>query len=386
MTTLYRLLPLTLFCLLLYPAQSQSQYKRVFLIEEGTNASCPPCAAQNPFYESYLSKPHNEELLIPIMWHANFPGRDVMNAANPTMHNTRISYNGISGVPMVRVNGRSPAASGSGYAGAPSDTVGIYNLIASMPQTSPMEITVEQVQTADKISAEVTIKSTEKFESKKLYTAIVEGTHYYANAGTNGEKNFAHVARQMMPSVDGDIITILPGTTTVSIEPATIDPEWNADQLFVIAWIQDDATKEVLQAGTSQGKIHLENDNVQYSVVESQEKANQWDLAFSPTASGLFKLTVETDLPTGWNATVTLDGATFDQGEMDIPLSPTVSADLGVNILSSASSDKKGVGTVRLTITGPQGTEFTRSFRLYSKDLEVLLFRRDEGDPSIPPI
>ncbi|MGE3802048.1 MAG: T9SS type A sorting domain-containing protein, partial [Candidatus Kapaibacterium sp.] len=199
-------------------------------------------------------------------------------------------------------------------------------------------------------------------------------------------KNFAHIARQMMPSVDGNVITIKPGTTKVIIEPITIDPEWNADQLFIIAWIQDDATKEVLQAGTSQGKIHVENDNVQYTVVESQGNTSKWDLALSPTASGHFKFKVETDLPAGWDATVTLDGTTFNQAEVDIPLSATVNADLGVNIISSASSDKKGVGTVHLTISGPRGTEIRRSFKLYSKDLEVLLLRRDERDPDIPPL
>ena len=382
MTFAYRILSPFLLFLLFSQSLSHAQSPRMILMEEGTNASCGPCAAQNPFYQYYLNLPHNRERLIPIMWHANFPGPDVMNAANPTMHNTRVSYNKISGVPMVRVNGKSPASSGSGYAGAPSDTVGIYRTIASMPTTSPISIDISQLNDGEKIAAEATITSTEDLGSKKLYAVIVEGYHYYASAGSNGEKEFHYVAREMMPSVGGTGITILPGTTTVTLGEVPIDGEWNVDQLYVVAWVQDDATKEVLQAATSQGKIGVQEKSFQQSMVGSEEESGAWDVHLTSTFSAMFNVTVEKDLPQGWEATVTVNGTDIDQQE-NVPFSATEASNLEVTILPSSTQDKKGVGSVTVSVTGLQGTNFSQTFRLYSDDIEAIVLKRDEGDPAI---
>ena len=367
------------------PSLAVAQSKRMVLIEEGTNASCGPCAAQNPFFEFYLSQPHNQERIIPIIWHSSFPGRDVMNAANRTMHNARVSYNGISGVPGARVNGRTPPSSGTGYAGAPADTVALSRAVTATPVTSPITIDISQEEDHNSIGAQITVSSSEELTSKKLYVAVVEGHHYYDNAGSNGERDFHYIARQMLPSETGTIITVEPGSPkTIHLKSAQRDPEWNAEQMYIVAWVQDDGTKEVLQAATSRGMIQVDGNEGPRSMIASGENGGVWDLAITPNLNRTFTVTLEKDLPEGWNTRISIDGNELAESEGEIELTTSQTTDVTISILPSSSSDKKGVGQATLSITGPQGTDFSRSFRLYSDDLQAIVLQRDEGRAEIP--
>ncbi len=85
---------------------SFSQVTRKVLFEEGTNASCAPCAQSNPILEAFLQA--NETNVQSIMYHASWPGVDPMYSANPTQNTERIVnyYNmGASGVPYCNCDG-----------------------------------------------------------------------------------------------------------------------------------------------------------------------------------------------------------------------------------------------------------------------------------------
>ena len=375
----YMFLPSLLALLLLSAETMQAQSKRMVLIEEATNASCPPCAAQNPFFEHYLNLPHNQDRIIPVIWHSRFPGRDVMNAANATMHNARVTYNAVSGVPGTRVNGQTPPSSGGGYAGAPSDTIALSNAVAAVPETSPMEITIEQFMTGNKMRADVRIASTEEMGSRKLYAVVVEGYHYYDNAGSNGEKEFPNIARTMLPSHEGSQINILPGTTTLSFEDIAIDPEWNRDELYIVAWVQDDGTKEVLQAGTSRGLITANGAKIETAKIATPERKESWSYGITPSANGTYTVSLHEDLPEGWSASVSIADNMINQSGQEIVLASSDISTINVEMLPVSSSDKKGVGKVELVISGPQGTRYEQTFRLYSPDLQAIVLTRDGG-------
>ena len=129
-----------LLFLILASSMAFAQSKRMTLIEEGTNASCPPCARENPTFEKYLVKPHIMPQVIPLVYHASWPGRDVMYSANTAMHTGRIvTYYAINGVPTITVNGRFPTKVTGGWNGAPSDTTAINNELAKAQGMSPKE-------------------------------------------------------------------------------------------------------------------------------------------------------------------------------------------------------------------------------------------------------
>jgi hypothetical protein len=89
-----------------------SQVRKIVLMEEATNASCPPCAANNPtlqaFFESYFGG------VISVRYHAWWPGSDPMYSLNITDNTNRINYYGISGVPNYMMDGTNIAVTITG--------------------------------------------------------------------------------------------------------------------------------------------------------------------------------------------------------------------------------------------------------------------------------
>jgi hypothetical protein len=88
---------------LLCVATVSAQHQRRVLIEEFTNASCPPCAAQNPAFNAVVAA--NIQYLTPIKYQTNWPGADPMNAQTQSDVGPRVAYYGVSGVPNGRQNG-----------------------------------------------------------------------------------------------------------------------------------------------------------------------------------------------------------------------------------------------------------------------------------------
>ncbi|MCB9295388.1 MAG: Omp28-related outer membrane protein [Lewinellaceae bacterium] len=83
----------------------------------------------------------------------------------------------------------------------------------------------------------------------RLFVAVVEKEIQY-NA-PNGETLHHDVFRDMLTSKDGDPVSLAAagGSVTASFN-YTIQNNWNANQVYVLAFVQDYATKEVFNSGT----------------------------------------------------------------------------------------------------------------------------------------
>ena len=58
------------------------QTERTILLEEFTNASCPPCASQNPEYNALIEA--NRDQIVSIKYQTEFPGYDPHYEEVPT--------------------------------------------------------------------------------------------------------------------------------------------------------------------------------------------------------------------------------------------------------------------------------------------------------------
>ncbi len=373
-------LPLAAAAFLLSPLGADAQSPRMMLVEEGTNASCGPCASQNPFFESYLRMPHNVRDVIPIVYHANWPGLDVMNAANPTMHNTRVSYYGFDGVPTVMVNGRIPKGVDN-YDGAPADTAGIVAQMSSVRGTiSPITLDMRQTIADGALSVSITVSSTEAQKNRKLRIVLVEGHHNYTSpaAGYNGETDFHFIAREMRPSPQGVDLSLDAGGSTVVNESFTLNSSWDDNQMYVVAFVQDDASKEILQAGSTRGTLSMKS-AAQKSVVQTPDSDHaSWDVDLGADVEGEYGVSIDEALPKGWTAEVTVNGSVVS-GEDYISLGGEEFVPMAVKITPNSTEAKLGVGEVTVGLHGPRGASSEQTFRLYSDDIDVLVVNRDEG-------
>ncbi|MCX6152884.1 MAG: Omp28-related outer membrane protein [Candidatus Kapabacteria bacterium] len=249
----HRSLIIAIAFLIALPIIVNASSPRNALIEEGTNSSCGPCAARNPIFNAYLNG-IDETKIIPVTLHSSWPGpNDPMYLFDKTISANRIvAYYGINGVPTAAANGviYTKTAAG-GWNGDPGDTVAMKTEIAkTYGKSSPYTISIVQTNNGTKVSADVTVQSDVDVSTKKLRIYVCEYDYYNPNAGSNGETHFEHVARHMIPSTAGTSLNIVAGgnqTVSGSCDIGT----YNIGQMYIVAFIQDDGTKEVLQAATN---------------------------------------------------------------------------------------------------------------------------------------
>jgi hypothetical protein len=227
------------------------QSQRLVLVEHFTQASCGPCAGQNPTLHSTMQA--NSTKATILTHQVSWPGVDAMNAIYPAGPEDRRNYYGVTGVPNTVLGGGSP--------GAPNTVVTTNSINARYGVASPFDIDLSNSALTpawDGIDVEMTINCTQAVSGNlKAHIAIIEDHITYADAGTpggtNGETDYYSVMRQMLPNTSG---TTIAASWAVN-DNSTINESWNFStngtvanfgEVAIIAFIQDDVTKEIHQA------------------------------------------------------------------------------------------------------------------------------------------
>ena len=231
-----------------------AQSQRTVLAEEFTQASCGPCASQNPAFNTLLAT--NIAKVVSLKYQTSWPGVDPMNAQNPTDVATRVSYYGVSGVPEAPMNGATYLA-GASYAGAPANYTQV-KIDSAYGVSSPFTIAMSHTFSADYDSIFVTcvITASQAYTSVgalKAHIAMAEETISFASApGSNGETDFYNVMRKMYPSAAG---TTLSGTwtsgqtQTISFGAPIPAYIYKKSEIYMVGFIQSDGDKKVQQSG-----------------------------------------------------------------------------------------------------------------------------------------
>ncbi|MBL0046548.1 MAG: T9SS type A sorting domain-containing protein [Bacteroidetes bacterium] len=248
----------TLLCLLSLYSTSllQAQSQRLVLIEEFTNASCGPCASQNPTFNTLIGA--NTVKVVSIKYQTNFPGYDPMNVQTAAEVLTRQNYYyNLNGVPYGVIDGDTASTPLNGYyVGAPHNitqtTVNTKYAIAS-----PYDVILTHSFSSDYDSIFITMNITNSMAvsgANKARIALVEKKITFATApGTNGEKDFHFVMRKMYPTASGTLVTAnaLGQTQTITIAAAIPSYMYDFNQLAVVGFIQDDISQNIRQAAFS---------------------------------------------------------------------------------------------------------------------------------------
>lgn len=231
-----------------------AQVQRTCLAEGFSNASCGPCAAQNPNYNTLLSG--NTSKVIAVKYQTNWPGVDPMNAQTQTNVAPRVTYYSVSGVPWGCLDGT--AYAGSNYSGALAN-LDQSEIDTRYGVTSPFSLTVTHTLSSDLDSVFVTVTASTPSAfsgtNMKLHVLLTEEHITFSSApGSNGETNFYHVMRDMYPNGSG---TSIPNSWSAAQSQnwtfAKALPSYIYDhtQISVVAFIQDDGSKVVHQAAHS---------------------------------------------------------------------------------------------------------------------------------------
>ena len=241
-----------LFTILLITGYGQTQ--RLVLIEEATNASCGPCAAQNPAFDALLNQ--NRDKLTAIKYHWYFPGYDPMYNHNTVENLARVAYYGINGVPTAMIDGVIENRAGFGYPGSPAGySQAIINEYYAIPSSFEIDMYHRLSANEDSIFVMMRIRAAENISgSFKAQIAVVEKhINFTSPPGSNGEKNFSDVMKKMLP---GHLGTNLPvswqsGDYMIISQSWKLQNIYNMDELGVVGFIQSSLNKSVKQAANS---------------------------------------------------------------------------------------------------------------------------------------
>jgi hypothetical protein len=234
-----------------------AQSQRLLLVEECTQASCPPCAAKNPAFNALLSA--NTNKLVSIKYQVSWPGVDPMNAQNPGEIQARAVYTGAYsvGVPYG-VNNGGPLTGGT-WTGDPSAlTQAKIDSAYAIPSPFNMVLTHWFNAANDSIFIKCVVTCTQAVTMNypTFQVAMIEKLITFANPpGSNGEKTFEHVMRKMYPDAYGTLMAntswTVGQTQTFNFKEAMPSYIYQKSEIATVAWIQDDGSKNVKQAAFS---------------------------------------------------------------------------------------------------------------------------------------
>lgn len=318
------------------------QARRFVLIEHFTQASCGPCAQTNPGFDQNIINP-NPDKVHHISYHTSWPGTDPMYNHNSLESGARTTFYSITGVPSFVTVGN-PLH--------PSAYSAWQDQIDKMVEDgSPLKLTVTEKDNGSSREVRVVVAnvSAAATPALNLRTAIIEHEVKYATApGTNGEKDFPDVFRKMLPNTTGETVPALaPGESAEFTYAYDILTEWKPEEIYTIAFVQNDATKEVLNSGSSRDARGLVTATTTIEQAHAQE-TKQFSVAVSNTTaeSHSFKLQLSGVAPEGWTAAMALNGTSYSEGS-EFSLDGGMSGTLQVSVTPSATS---GVGTYTIKL------------------------------------
>lgn len=221
---------------------------RLVLFEHFSNTDCIPCVDVDVIIEDVLHQLGPDQI-ISLGYHPNFPGPSdpFYLAAKPENDDRRVYYGGLFPIPYALIDGTRMIPT------APLSQLeqNILNAFDAQRLIAPKAvIEILDLQTVvDTLSGRAKVTALENLGTEvHLRIALINrSVEMSPPPGINGQTHFFDVMRDMYPNAQGTPVSLSAnGSQSVPFEFVR-QSDWE-DDLEVVAFVQDDATKEVLQS------------------------------------------------------------------------------------------------------------------------------------------
>ncbi|MEZ4825885.1 MAG: T9SS type A sorting domain-containing protein [Bacteroidia bacterium] len=221
---------------------------KLALIESFTQHNCGPCAAQNPALDALIHNNFHKTAVVKwvVTWPA--PNDDPRHHFNVAANSARRTYYAVNGVPNTIMGGNVF----NGAPGGVSQTM-VNNEFAK-PNMFDFDITEGVSGSNVNVNVTVTPLQDPGLGNLTLQVAVIQDElHYPAATGSNGEKDFYEIMRYALPSAAGTQISTTVGQSSSVSGSYAINSIFNKSFMRVVAWVQNDATKEIFAVSKSKG-------------------------------------------------------------------------------------------------------------------------------------
>ena len=260
---------------------------RTPFIEHFSSSTCYPCVFVNEDMEALTAA--NEGKFAYVKYPMNGPG-----AGDPyytTECGTRRSYYNVNAVPTMFLDGISTLA--------PQTQLDLDN---SLSQTSFVNVQGAFTVEGKTINVAADFMAYSDIYNAKAYIAVNEKTTT-GNFGSNGETQFHHIMMKMLPSAQGESISINAGEIKhfeYTFDMSTTNVE-DMNDLEVAIWLQNQSNKEVYNS-----KFAMEYTEHLYAVENLSAEIDGDYVTFS-----IYWNKPEKANPTGYN--IYLDGELIEE-------------------------------------------------------------------------
>lgn len=262
---------LTLFAISFLTYANAQTTPRLPLIEGLTSNTCAPCATWNGSYGPIIENnnpndPYNPGVAV-VKYQMDWPGPGTDPSFNADADSRR-SFYGTTGIPDWYLDGQSQNGTQSEITAA---------------QNNPAQLKISAAYTLTGTTIDVTVQIIPLValgNGNRCYIALTNKTYNYSG-GTNGESNFKHVVRKMLPAGGGSFLPNLIANDTFYINQsytynvASGVPAQNSFDLWnptfeLVAWVQKpNGTKPVYNATIApEGALGIEEgDNDDFGLI-----------------------------------------------------------------------------------------------------------------------
>lgn len=349
-TKLFLLLLLLVFSTLIFG-------QRRVLLEEGTNTGCPDCVVLGPKVHDLWTRYYGT--LIPLQYHAWWPANnDPFYLYNVDQNTDRIEYYADFHpdswfVPIVYLNGYRH--------GEPLSTDEVLKqalALASEHAKVDLSVSVDNNEKGE-LSIDVKMIALDEIDDTnlKLRVAIIEREYVFDQApNINGFDHFGAVMRQVIPSTAGEPVDFAAKADTLDFNfTVPVDDAWNMEEVYAVAWLQSDDTREVLQV----------NMNFPTYVVESNDSWQDFMTPNSNYSKG-YTITNNNETPlnvrlkyviesndANWVVKITRGGVLYDS--LDVTIDPGRTIDFRLSVTTSNTQGEIKVEVFAQNLDDPYG-------------------------------
>lgn len=240
--------------------EAAASVARTVLAEEFSSSTCPPCFTWNTnVYNTALAsynKPGSDKLVVKYQIPIPVAGDPSHNGDG----DARLNYYGVNSAPSMLINGSIIDYNITTWA----EGVAQYTQEETDGLASPAFVTVSATAdfttTATTGDVSVTVDVTPNIDMSAGYAlqiAVMQQNYIY-NGASNGDFNYHHVMRKMLPSANGTAITAAAGATqsiteTYSFNVVSGPAEgsfdlWNHG-IEIIAYVENTNNRIIMNAG-----------------------------------------------------------------------------------------------------------------------------------------
>jgi PKD repeat protein len=232
---------------------------RMILIEHFTNSSDVDCYQADSVLDALTSNhPSN---VINLQYHTSYPPNDPFNADNPVVPTTRQFYYNLSNVPFAIINGGKESSQRIDFQ---TTHLNQEQVIIQSLYDSDFNLNIRTMKVNNILYIEPTIAALADVPDMEISLRIaVIHPEIKGITGNNGDTLFRNVVRDMIPGPAGTTI-YRPwnmGETLTLVQAWEISNEVESDSLRVIAFIQNESSREIIQAAMDTRGIFSGNDD-----------------------------------------------------------------------------------------------------------------------------